>query len=71
MSEQKKCLPDGEYECNAATLFIKDGKAVVLLKSAFGLEQGTIIPLLRPDNNVVIGGENIPLVDSFNGHSII
>lgn len=71
MNDQNQCLPDGEYECNSATLIIKDGKAMVVLQSAFGLKKGVTIPLLRPENNIVIGGEILPLVEIFNGHAII
>jgi len=68
---QDKGIPkDGEYPCSA-TLHIKDGKAVVVLHSMFGLAPEITIPLLRKDNNLKVesgGGEPIGIK---NGHAII
>ena len=70
MIEHKPHLADGQYDCSAS-LHIKDGKAVVVLNSTFGLKPGTTIPLLRKEGDLLvdeISGGRVPL---FNGLTII
>lgn len=70
MSEQKRTLQDGCYDC-AATVHIKDGKVVVELHSTFGLEPGTSIPLIRTEHDLRVERLTGSQVDFFNGHAII
>jgi hypothetical protein len=66
----KTMLDDGCYDCSA-TLHIKDGKAVVVLHSMFGLKPGSAIPLLRKDHNLLVELSVVGSVVILNGHSII
>jgi len=70
MNEQKDHLPDGQYDCSA-TLHIKDGKAVVVLNSTFGLRPNTAIPLLRREGDLVVEQLTVSRVPLFNGITII
>lgn len=70
MVVEKKSLEDGQYPCSA-TLHIKDGKAVVVLHSMFGLSPGTEIPLVREDATLLVERLDGSQVGILNGHSII
>lgn len=65
-----KGLEEGQYPCSA-TLHIKDGQAVIVLHSMFGLEPGTEIPMKRNDGKLLVetGGGIEPGI--LNGHVII
>ncbi|WP_417912719.1 hypothetical protein [Candidatus Electronema sp. TJ] len=65
-------LKDGEYPCNA-TLHIKDGKAIIVLHSMFGLEPGNTIPLYREEHELKVetGGGEPKRIGLKNGHAII
>lgn len=66
----KNCLVDGQYSADA-TLHIKDGKAVVVLHSMFGLASGTEIPLKRREGKLLVEGGITKEPGILNGHSII
>ncbi|HTY24049.1 MAG TPA: hypothetical protein VMC85_13020 [Desulfomonilaceae bacterium] len=66
----KKMLEDGSYECHA-TLHIKDGTALVILHSMFGLPPGTTIPLTRKEHNLLVGESEVGEPGFVHGHTII
>jgi hypothetical protein len=73
MPHEESCLSDGQNACQA-TLHIKDGQAVVVLHSMFGLRPGTTIPLRRPEGNLLIEsapGAEVGKLGLLNGHGII
>jgi hypothetical protein len=69
MSE-KAILKDGIYPCSA-TLHVREGKAIAVLHSMFGLVQGTTISLYRKEHNLVIEPGDAGKIGILNGHAII
>jgi len=68
--QQQASIHDGVYPCSA-TLHIKDGKAVVVLHSMFGLPAGTTIPLYRSEHNLKVESVGVDSTGVKNGHTII
>ena len=63
-------LEDGAYPCSA-TLYVNDGKAIVVLNSTFGLPFGTTIPLRRTEHNIKVEDFQVDSNVIKNGHTII
>lgn len=65
-----KSFEDGQYSCSA-TLHIKDGKAVAVLYTMFGLAAGTELPLKRRERNLLVESSGTSEPGILNGTGII
>lgn len=70
MKDNTTTIKDGQFPCNA-TLYIKDGKALVELHTTFGFSLGTKIPLHREENNILVESYKGSVMSFLNGHTII